>query len=851
MSSSISRVHDRGFALRVTGALLSLVLVLMVSFVAVDTDALYYYKTVIHGATQDGYTTAVLDGNGQSQAFVSNYNYLESVQLYLILTGSPTGTLKVSLMDGETELVLSDIDVSAIPNADWYDVPLSHRLSTDRTYTIRLSFERGRNCPSDAQVLCVMNPSDTTVSDPASTTFTVTESAGEQGAILLGFGAKGGRTVLMIGWCILMASLFALLVSAVLLPECRVLQWFHTGRLVRSERAKKVFLILICIVWFLLLIPNVVYRLDSVSLDPSWRYFLNIANGEGYVFGDNAFFTYGPLGFLCCLMNLGNAQYIFGLFVWACLFAVHIALLTVLCRYVLEGRLSLFAFVLSFLCYLPNIHDTQTDNYMLYLLLLAVAVWKIGDRKRFATVVVNALLCLMFFCKFSTFTNSVAFLVVFIALELIFERQKRALLLLLPACVLAPVLYLLYNPSVRDLIAYVSGVLKISSGWMKTQQWDDMYSLREFCCLVAIIILYLLVIALTLLLNRHRSGVLIAGCVSLFMAYKYGVGAHGMPMSIWLTSMLFSVFFLCLPVQNPAGKTMRPAKRGLLLALTACCLSIAVLQEVNIRVGGTDLEAIAQGKLDTAAHLSKSSLTEKLKDQADIPQEMIDTIGDATVSVYPWRTAYNTIYPSLHMVYGPSVQNCNLFIPWLDELEARYYRSDEAPEYLIFHDGTIFNHLKGLENPLTFEAMVQNYETCLTGGDLILLKRKTPEEEPEKTLLQSCTYGSGDLITCPQGADFCVIHMTMTTGGKLKDLFFRAGMTSLRMDYEDGRSDAGTLVVPNLESGFYLQEYPQTMERTAELFSGASMPKVTSFQLGGTALACYEKTITIDWYSVD
>ena len=840
---------------RYGGLAASAVLVLTVICIALFTDQLYVKRTSVQGQEESGSHTVELTKEPTSQEFSSNYDYLDGVMLYLVAENHPTGTVRVSLCQKDRVLDSVSIDVSQVQDSSWTEVKISRMIRRDTPYQLEISFVRDSDCPEKATLSCVMNPGDTVVESDQSTLI-VTESAGEQGSMLLGFYALDGRTKITMGWVIFMAVLSALLVIDFLFPDSRPAVFLRENRFIQSRHGRKALVILISVLQFLLLVPNVVYHLTNIGLDPSWRYFLNVAGEQGYIFGRDIFFTYGPLGYLCYLMNLNNGQYIAGLVIWGCLFAVHILLLVILCRYVLSGQLSLTAFALSFFCYLPLIHDTQTDNYMLFLVLLGVAVWKIGDRKKkTATVLVNALLCLMFFSKFSTFSNSVVFLLFFIGLELVFERDWHSIFLLLPACVITPVLYLLYNPSVRDLIAYVSGVLKISSGWMKTQQWDDMYSAREFRSLYLIIALYLLLLLLSVLADRHRSTMLAAGSVSLFMAYKYGVGAHGMPMTIWLTAMLFTVFYLTLPVGNPvpAGTSDSHSIRraGKSLAILICCISITMLQSVNLRVGSTELKQMVLGKIHTATHLSESSLTPELAAEADIPQEMLDLVGDQTISVYPWRTAYQAVYPDLHVIVGPSVQNCNLFIPWLDELEADWYRSDKAPEYLLVHEGTIFNHLKGLENPLTWEAIWQNYETVMTGGGMILLEKKEDQTVVTKTFLCSKTYGITDVIEVPEDADYAVIHVKMALQGKLKDLFYRAGMMTMTVTYADGRSDSGSLVVPNLESGFYTFEYPQTMERTEDLFSGEKMPEMTTFQLSGTAVRCYESTMTIDWYSAE
>ena len=81
-----------------------------------------------------------------------------------------------------------------------------------------------------------------------------------------------------------------------------------------------------------------------------------------------------------------------------------------------------------------------------------------------------------------------------------------------------------------------------------------------------------------------------------------------------------------------------------------------------------------------------------------------------------------------------------------------------APEYILFKNGTIYGHLEGLENPLTWEAICSNYQTVRTEDDVLLLRRKehAEYEENERSLIRRDQQEASDgmTLTCPDGA-FC------------------------------------------------------------------------------------------------
>ena len=184
------------------------------------------------------------------------------------------------------------------------------------------------------------------------------------------------------------------------------------------------------------------------------------------------------------------------------------------------------------------------------------------------------------------------------------------------------------------------------------------------------------------------------------------------------------------------------------------------------------------------------------------------------------------------------------------------FRNDStAPEYILFRNGTIYGHLEGLENPLTWDAICSNYQTVRTKDDVLLLRRKehAEYEENERSLIRRDQQEASDgmTLTCPDGANFVVVHLDYSTAGKLKDFFYRAGPITITLQYSDGSSASGTIAVPNMASGFVLTYYPQDLASTAAYLSAdgsQTFPTITAFSFSGSGTACLRDTITVDWY---
>ena len=158
-----------------------------------------------------------------------------------------------------------------------------------------------------------------------------------------------------------------------------------------------------------------------------------------------------------------------GIAIWACVFAMHIWLLYRLYRAYADKKTGGLGIALSFFVYLAGYSAPTSDNYLLYLVVLSAVLWSAGAG--YVAAIPNILLVLMFFGKFSTFTSGIAFFVLFGLFSVLFRKKWKSLLLFVPALIGMPVLYLLYCPSFESLAGYVSGILKLSDGWMLTMQW--------------------------------------------------------------------------------------------------------------------------------------------------------------------------------------------------------------------------------------------------------------------------------------------------------------------------------------------------------------------------------------------
>lgn len=779
------------------------------------------------------------------QNFKSENIHLKGFKYYLIHSEeNKTGTFHMTLSDAKGNIILNrDIPLADIPNADWYSDRFDVTLKKGQVY--QAEFYADGCSDSEFPYLILMSKDDAVPQNADS----YLNDTLQDGSLLISYEfAKLESTyvnvvILSLGILSILTILYVIqLYFKIKLPLPNILSSD------KVKLIKKISIIFLFAVQFILIIPNIVYRVGEFNLDPSWRYFMNIANDLGLKYGTDVYFTYGPLGYIIYLMNLDNSfTYWLGVFIWIIIFAIHILLLRWLYKLYLDHKVSFTAIVLSFVSYVAAMYQSECDNYQLYLLILAIIIYFLGNKK--SIIVTNLMLCLMFFCKFSTFTSGVAFITIFVVFQFIFNKDKYSALLMLPSLIIAPISYLFYNPSLKGLYEYVTGILRISSGWMKTQQWDDVITNNEYRSLLIIVLLYIMLIVISLIVNYHKSTILISCSASLFFAYKYSVTAHGIAMGIWLVSMLFSEVILSIDfksIKENIGK-----KKGYSFFYSASiigCLGIAAMLSINLHNNFGQIKDSLKNKAATVVSLNKSSLLPELYDNTYIPQTLLDRIGSDTMTPYPWEVGYQAVYPELNMVFSPSIQNCNLFIPWLDEKVADYYYSDQAPEYILLEDETIYFHIKYLDNPLTWEAIKTSYQAVDTQEGFCLLKKQNGTPQKEMELINSEIYSIYDTIICPSNADYVKVNLDYSLYGELKDFFWRSGMTYMTINYDNETSNTGVIIVPNMPSGFSLDYVPENIDDMSVVLNTKDIPKMSSLQFSGLGLDVLEKEVEVEWF---
>ena len=338
-----------------------------------------------------------------TQEFIAREYYLKGIEFVFInLAEDGNGELDFRVLDSDGRIKAnSEIAISSVTAGEWEFIPLRVRLKAGESYILEIS---AKDCSIPPYVLAREKK---TVGENT----VLTASGAETSLELLnayGFAVSASRLERLLITVMLAVCLFGLWIfwnNEKWTAICKQNAWV--------KQIKDGIAAVLLVVQFVFMIPDIIYVLENTGFDPSWRYFLNVVNGTDLKFGRDIYFTYGPLGYLFYLMKLpGNTiEYWSGIVIWGIIFLFHLWMLLQLYRLYQKGKIHFWAITASVCCYLAGYYAPTRDNYLLYLMILAVVLWAKGAKN--IVLIPNLLLLLMFFGKFSTFTSGFAFCILY------------------------------------------------------------------------------------------------------------------------------------------------------------------------------------------------------------------------------------------------------------------------------------------------------------------------------------------------------------------------------------------------------------------------------------------------------
>lgn len=591
----------------------------------------------------------------------------------------------------------------------------------------------------------------------------------------------------------------------------------------------------------------------SVSVELTWHLICNAANLQGFKFGRDLFFEYGPLNFLIYPYAIGN-QLIIAQIVYTFVYVVF-----GVCIYKLVKQLSynlLNAGVMFLVVLMLYGHNITFETFMVFTqLLLLYFVFFYNSRK--AAVLFTIIYAPLFLVKILPFAESSCLIVLYCIFAYKLKKDRVCIYILLSGFAFALIGYLIYNPSITDLFEYIQSIYYKSQG----QQIDHTYdkeSSREW----TIMFVPLVAIALWGFIysiyqnNKEKAYFSIIIASFLFFAYKEGFVRHSGYYFFEGIAIVFSAFLLTLNF-----KTLINKKKQLFLI---CFSFIALLKvgysycsdymiiDYEILEPKSTRESINFSELNlhwtTRENLQKHNFEEPrfpLKIYKQI-KSLFDANSFNTGASYLSpdtreklkEKTFTSFYDGTFIVTEknfkplPGFNLHNSYHPYIDQKNYKFLMNKDAPDYLTYQYINTDDRILSLESPAVFNALRLNYEEGFIGywkdnyhkygyfQPIFFFKKKTvpsglvADEKPYKIT----TPNHLGTFKIENDADFMSIEYKFSFLGELARYFWKipqikASIMYLRKskdffgeEYTDPHQlyNEGALVIDNLKTPFPL-----------------------------------------------
>lgn len=548
----------------------------------------------------------------------------------------------------------------------------------------------------------------------------------------------------------------------------------------------------------------------SPGLDSSWAYGLNYVFQHKLVLGQDIYFTFGPLGFLEHTRGLtvGILDISTG-FWFAC--SVTLNLLVFFLARASAGNHWQLAFNLCLGLVLLLLANSHVQRLMTLIYAGALLHWY--NRQLAILLLLSLASTIALLVKFS---NGAAALGLFLPYLLAVAWRDGKPLQALVGLASVPVFYTLLWYAIyghfAGMTGYIEGGLQFSRGSTSAM------ALNPANQWVAVAGFYLAVLAgITVLSRELRHGwaampLCFVGPLFIWSKYAFGRedGAH---LGFLMAFAFYTGILWCMAARSWQNKL------SCLLVLPLCFLSWKAMH--NQETGPSDfspkpvyypLETFQYRWQHEELYNILALHSDKELAPLVLPPALRERIGDSTVDIYPWETLIAAAN-RLNWTPRPVYQSYISYTPFLDSANQRFYNSERAPEFIIWHDHSfsdIGTRFPFSSDPLTLQALLQHYRKLQCEGQFCLWQRVQENLLVTTPLPSSTTAQWNSWITVPDSdTDITRLHVAAqrTLAGKLNLALWKEGGIEIDYRLRDGSVRTHEVVLDNAASGLWVSPY--------------------------------------------
>lgn len=542
------------------------------------------------------------------------------------------------------------------------------------------------------------------------------------------------------------------------------------------------------------------------ELDASWRMVLTQGLVDGWQFGRDLVFTYGPLGLL--MGNTYSGVTFWPFILWQFASALIFAAVIYRQGMRLTGYARAIYWVVTILVGVSYIDSLL----MVILALLGCEMIRATDRPaRFWTIGTLLLFAVLAAIKFTNLMLAAFIVLVASALDVAQKRPGEAGRKLLWFFGSFALIWVLCRQSLLNLPAYLRYSLEISSGYEQTMGLPTPPEpLWKGLAVLAVLVVYAVLHVLgSADRRRGLAGAAILGAF-IYLNWKHGfVRADGHMIGFFICALVPITAFPALLDDAPR---FRRIQRWLLVpAGFLCVIGLEDALPGMARASLSLFQNRVWANCYNTAHfpqwlLSYRDALRGMRAENDLPKTRA-VVGNATIDVFGYNQSL-ALFNRFNYRPRPVIQSYSAYTPALAQLNADYYASDHAPTYVLFRLETIDDRYLMLDDSRALFVFLHRYEFIHSEKNYQLWRRLPQPFDWSRVaprLARTFDVAPGqpiDLTDFHAQPLWIVIDLPRSLLGRVRDFFYKPPIVRVGFKDTKGNSTSYRMPLPLARTGF-------------------------------------------------
>jgi hypothetical protein len=563
------------------------------------------------------------------------------------------------------------------------------------------------------------------------------------------------------------------------------------------------------------------------ELDTSWCLALGHALEHRWRAGVDYVFTFGPLGFL------STGAYVPGLvglkiFVWEGAFQLLGAVALTMAGAGIRNRLLRAVYFVAVVC-----SPLDVDSHA-FLTIVAAFAWMTRTRSfRGGAAAIGAVL--LAGLSLVKFTYAAATLVGVLAATWSFwssGSRRLAAMFLVGFVAVSVVAWWMCGQSLADAPAYLARSMQLSGAYSE--------AMSSVAPSGTVAVALVLLVAAAVAASLHRSVAALAHLGWIWIAYKAGfVRAEDHTPVFFLYGAVAPLLLDAAGGSTAVAKTVSAAVRLACVALAVLGMRLAAgIAPSALRIEISDpFHRVAAHVRDLVHPIEFSSrMARDVPDDAwmtDLPRTRA-IVGTSTIDMVSFLQIA-LFRNGLRWSPRPVFQSYAALTPELADMNARFYASARAPEFVLFYLQTIDSRLPTMDDAAVLAILARDYEPVLREKGFLLLRRspRAGSAAAAETVLER-DGAFGETIDLRGVAGRCTLlrlDIRPTLAGRLWTMLDAAPPLFAEFGLDDGSTAAGRIVPDMMRGGVVVDPMIRTEKDWLAWYTGKPLPHPVSLRI--------------------